>query len=95
MPSKIIKCKSCKGSGSLKSYEHKPFPCPYCKGTGKRTIKVVDPSHRMSKWGSEIITPCGTPRFYAVRHCTKCGEEEWEHAAGHFFHRLLEPCKGK
>jgi len=50
-------------------------------------------SHRMSKWYSEILAPCGTPRFYAVRHCTKCGKEEQKHAAGHFFNGLKEACK--
>lgn len=75
--------------------EGNPFTCPYCKGTGKREIDIPDPTHEMSEWGTEVRSPCGTARFYGVRHCVKCGEEELEHAAGHFFNRLLEPCKGE
>jgi hypothetical protein len=89
----IVDCSVClAGTKVLLTGEGNPFTCPYCKGTGKREIDVVDPSHEMSEWISEILAPCGEPRFYAVRHCKKCGEEEWDHAAGHFFHGLLRPC---
>lgn len=38
----------------------------------KRLIKP-HPTHRMGKWGVEIMSPRGTPRFYTVRRCKKCG----------------------
>lgn len=49
-------------------------------------------SHRMVRWETDIRAPAGTPRFYRVRSCTRCGEEEAIHAAGHFRGRLDEPC---
>jgi len=88
------KCKSCK-DGTILTGEGNSLPCPYCKGTRKRTFEAVHPSHRMTKKRCEIIAPCGTPRFYSVRNCKKCGKEEWEHAAGHFLHGLDYPCEGK
>lgn len=102
---KVVKCSSCAGTGVMwtgASHTGRPMvdkhgvtvKCCYCLGARKRTITVVDRSHRMSKWRSEVIAPCGTPRFYSVRHCSRCKREEWEHAAGHFFHGLEFPCKG-
>jgi hypothetical protein len=44
----------------------------------------VHKSHKMSKVTSEIIAPCGTPRFYAYRQCENCGAEQYEHPAGKF-----------
>ena len=88
------KCKCCNGTGKIRTYEGHPVDCPYCKGTGMRTQEAVHPSHSMSNWRSEILAPAGTPRFYSVRHCKHCTKEEWEHAAGHFFHGLSLPCKG-
>lgn len=69
--------------------------CPYCKGTLKQTKTVPNKSHRMGRWRTEVRSPAGTPRFYRVRNCTKCGGEEMEHAAGHFFEGLLVRCPGK
>jgi hypothetical protein len=51
-------------------------------------------SHKMSKQRCEILAPCGTPRFYAVRRCKQCGAEQAEHAAGRFCDpELLKACK--
>jgi len=48
----------------------------------------------MSKQRCEILAPCGTPRFYAVRRCKQCGAEQAEHAAGRFCDpELLKACK--
>lgn len=48
----------------------------------------------MSKASCEIFSPCGTPRFYAVRECKRCGARQQEHAAGRFCDpELLKPCK--
>lgn len=54
--------------------------------------KKPHPSHRMSKWEVDVRAPAGTPRFYSVRQCVRCGEEEMKHAAGHFVDRLQQPC---
>jgi hypothetical protein len=49
----------------------------------------------MSSPTVDILAPCGTPRFYYVRECTKCGAGQQEHAAGKFYDpELLKPCKG-
>jgi hypothetical protein len=89
-------CGCCKGGTRvLLTGEGNPFTCPYCKGIGKREVKMPHPSHKMTKWESEILAPCGEPRFYSVRHCEVCKEEEWEHTAGHFLHRLGYPCRGR
>ena len=54
----------------------------------------VHPSHKMSKVYTDILSPCGTPRFYACRECENCGAEQKEHAAGKFMDKeLLKPCK--
>lgn len=51
-------------------------------------------THRMGKETCRILAPCGTPRFYAVRECKKCGYGQAEHTAGKFCDpELLEPCK--
>jgi hypothetical protein len=51
-------------------------------------------SHKMGKAYSEILAPCGTPRFYAVRDCKLCGAGQAEHAAGRFCDpELLKECK--
>jgi hypothetical protein len=90
----IQECGCCKGGTKiLLNGEGNPFTCPYCKGTGKREVKVPHPSHKMTEWRTEILVPCGTPRFYGVRNCDVCGDEEWSHPAGHFLHRLGFPCK--
>lgn len=44
----------------------------------------IHETHRMSKWRAEVRAPAGTPRFYSVRNCRGCGEEEAKHPAGHF-----------
>ena len=49
-------------------------------------------SHKMSKWYCDVRAPAGTPRFYSVRECKKCGEEEIKHPAGHFVNELIKPC---
>jgi len=89
-----VDCESCK-DGTMLTGEGNPINCSYCQGTQKRTLKAVHPSHDMSKKRCEVKAPCGTPRFYSVRHCLNCDKEEWEHAAGHFFHGLDYPCKHK
>lgn len=85
-------CDCCKTTGKIKSYGGKLINCPYCKGSGYRTLNAVHPSHQMSEFRCEILAPAGTPRFYNVRHCVNCEKEEWKHAAGHFFHGLNFPC---
>jgi len=53
-------------------------------------------SHKMGKPYSEILAPCGTPRFYLVRDCEKCRYGQAEHPAGKFCDpELLEKCKVK
>ena len=53
-------------------------------------------SHKMGKVYSEILAPCGTPRFYVVRDCKLCGAGQAEHAAGRFCDpELLKACKPK
>lgn len=47
-------------------------------------VPTPNKSHRMTKWRTEVRAPCGTPRFYAVRHCTRCGAEQAAHPAGRF-----------
>jgi len=50
-------------------------------------------THKMGKEYCEILAPCGTPRFYSVRNCKRCGAGQAEHAAGHFCDpELLKPC---
>jgi hypothetical protein len=46
--------------------------------------KPVHPSHEMTPARSEIRAPAGTPRFYGVRNCRRCGAEQAEHPAGRF-----------
>ena len=65
------------------------------KSRARGRKRFPHPSHRMSKWEIEVRCPCSTPRFYRVRHCQRCGEEEAKHPAGHFYHTLLKKCTGK
>lgn len=89
------KCSCCKGKGSItKNSKGEPIPCAYCDGEGERDIVLPHPSHVLTKWRSEIRSPCGTARFYSVRNCSECGAEESQHPAGHFC-GLAYPCKGK
>ncbi len=89
----LIQCNCCKGKGTIKTNEGNPVSCPYCRGTKKRAIEVPHSSHRMQrKWRSEILAPAGTPRFYSVRNCIACKEEEWQSAAGHFLNGLIKKC---
>ncbi|MFH1547118.1 MAG: hypothetical protein ABIC57_01375 [bacterium] len=91
---KNIYCDICKGGTKLLTYpEGHHLICPYCKDTGKREIDIPDSTHKMSEWRTEIRSPCGTGRFYNVRECKICGEEELQHPAGHFFNNLLSKCK--
>ena len=53
-------------------------------------INSVHKSHCMVKWTSKIMAPAGTPRFYSYRYCTKCGGEQYYHAAGRFIDRELK-----
>ena len=54
------------------------------------------PTHKMTGPSSEILAPCGTPRFYLVRECRRCGAGQAEHAAGKFCDtELTKPCKGR
>jgi hypothetical protein len=47
--------------------------------TGNRTIHA---SHEMARFTSEVRAPAGTPRFYSVRRCKRCGAEQMKHPAG-------------
>lgn len=90
-----VDCEACHKTGKILTGEGHPVNCPYCEGKAKRVTKAVHPSHKMTAFRSEILAPAGTPRFYAVRNCTVCEKEEWEHAAGHFLHGLDNVCSGK
>ena len=95
MATKLVKCDCCNGGKKpFKTHEGNVVPCPSCNDTGKRKTTVPHPSHKMGKWHTEIRCPADTPRFYGVRECKKCGEEEMSHLAGHFLRELLSPCKG-
>ena len=87
----LVKC-SCK-TGYID--KNKKIACAYCKGTQKREEKRVHPSHKMTKFTTTILAPCGTPRFYSIRHCKVCGKTEAVAAAGHFFSGLTEKCPEK
>lgn len=50
-------------------------------------------THRMTRWETAVRAPAGTPRFYRVRSCKRCGEEEAIHVAGHFRGGLDKPCR--
>ena len=89
----LVPCNCCKCSGKIKTYEGNPVNCPYCQGTGKRREQRPHPTHQMTVWRTEIRCPGDEPRFYGVRECTNCGEEEMQHAAGHFLNQLGFPCK--
>jgi hypothetical protein len=58
-------------------------------------LNSVHKSHKMTEWGSTILSPCGTERFYSIRECKKCGHEQYYAAAGRFIDpELKEECKG-
>lgn len=58
-------------------------------------LNSVHKSHKMTKWTSTILAPCGTPRFYSIRECKKCGGEQYYAAAGRFIDpELKEKCNG-
>lgn len=58
-------------------------------------LNSVHKSHKMTKWESTILAPCGTERFYSIRECKKCGGEQYYAAAGRFIDKeLKEECKG-
>ena len=97
MAVKEVKCYCTNGKkpGMIFNGDRKWQICPVCSGTKKRKEIVPHPSHSMPrKWGSTILAPCGTPRFYAVRKCRNCGLEEYRSNAGHFLGDLLRPCNG-
>lgn len=54
--------------------------------------QVPHPSHSLTKWVNEVRAPAGEPRFYDVRHCRRCMQEELRHPAGHFVEGLLSRC---
>jgi hypothetical protein len=54
--------------------------------------RIPHSSHSLTKWGSEVRSPAGEPRFYGVRRCRHCGADELKHPAGHFLDGLLGPC---
>ena len=88
-----VECDCCLGGRRpFRTGEGNIVPCPYCKDTGKRKKNVPHPSHVMGEWSTEIRCPGSTPRFYGVRRCIKCGEEELSHPAGHFLSELLREC---
>ncbi len=53
-------------------------------------LNAVHPSHDMTEWGTEIMAPSGTERFYAHRECNNCGGEHYHHPAGKFIDSELE-----
>lgn len=88
-----VECDCCKGGKkSFTTAEGLRRPCPYCRDRGTRDKHVPDPSHKMTEWRTEVRCPGSTPRFYGVRNCTECGEEELEHPAGHFMNDLESRC---
>lgn len=94
MAVELIECGCCQGGKRpFCTAEGKRVPCPYCKDSGKQEKHVPHPTHKMSEWHTEVLAPCGEPRFYSVRECLACGEEEWQHAAGHFLHNLEMECR--
>ena len=53
----------------------------------------IHPTHKLGKEYSTILAPAGTPRFYGVRECKKCGGSIAEHSAGLFIDdELKKPC---
>ena len=57
-------------------------------------LNAVHPSHNMTEWGTEIMAPSGTERFYAYRQCQNCEYEQYHHPAGKFLdHQLEVKCK--
>lgn len=92
-----VKCTSCNGGKRKFCYPESrvEYNCPYCNGTGLKTEKVPHESHKMTRWRTDIRSPLGTPRFYRVRRCKVCHEEETRHPAGHFIEELEKPCSGK
>lgn len=90
-----VECNCCQGGRRpFRTGGGKRVPCPYCQDTGRRSKTVPDASHRMTKWRTEVRCPESTLRFYGVRNCSKCGEEEWSYPAGHFLNGLARACKG-
>ena len=86
-------CNACDGGKrQMINGDGKPMVCPYCKGKHVRERDIPDETHVMSEWRTEVRCPGDTPRFYGVRNCVNCGEEELQHPAGHFFGKLLKPC---
>ena len=62
----------------------------------KAYMNSVHKSHKMTKWSSTILAPCGTPRFYNIRECKKCGGAQYYAAAGRFIDQeLKKECGGK
>lgn len=88
----LVPCNCCKEVGTILTGEGRPVPCSYCKGAKQREQKRPHPSHEMTDFKSEIRCPGSEPRFYSVRECKACGQEEMRHAAGHFMERLGYPC---
>lgn len=88
-----VRCSVCKTKGFIRNYDGVKVKCFYCQGTKFRNIPAPHPSHEMTEFRTEILAPCGTPRFYKVRHCKKCGQTEAQHAAGHFLERLQFACE--
>lgn len=55
----------------------------------------VAKGHRMQEQGTTIMAPAGTPRFYGVRGCVRCGAKQYEHPAGKFMDdELQSECVG-
>ena len=53
-------------------------------------LNSVHKSHEMTEWGTEILAPAGTARFYVHRQCVNCGGEQYHHSAGKFIDSELE-----
>jgi len=65
------------------------------KPVSKTGVPTPHQTHRMSKWRTEVRNHCGTARFHAVRHCSKCEADQSSHPAGKFSDiELTKPCQG-
>lgn len=53
----------------------------------------VHKSHEMVDYGTDIVAPMGTARFYGVKMCKKCECKLYTHPAGDFCDEdLLTEC---
>lgn len=51
--------------------------------------------HELGVKEAKVWAPAGTPRFYSVQTCSKCGGEVGHHSAGHFATpEMFKLCQG-